>query len=608
MAQRDYLAEFEDFKAAILANGGTIKDENGLRAQFNFRKGVISDAVFKRFVDGERPKPKKQEAASEIKTEKTIEKEEKAAPEKENKEEQPAPKKKTQKERFEDYKAKLAGKGIIINNEEAVFEIFRKSQRGVDYDLIREFVTFPERQKDKPKKKVIKLKPRVEDNTNKPTENETPQKVEDNKKTAEIIQKSENKKSEKNNKKEDSPTPSLSPFEEYMADIRNQGYTISDIRTLLKTFKEHGSVAPENLAGIVTKEEKIDKPRRFLNVKEAQFPVPVTNEKNLPAVIENKWADSWIQPLQDWCDTDKDSKGAPKRSLTTIKADDKSAVVEIKPSADFAKENPNDKGANYSFQKTDKEDVVDVTLSNPEGNPLHYEYFRHLMETAKKNGVGIIAFDENIKTDEFRDKLLAAALEYGMQLKNAPVKINYNAPYLKDLPSAVKIKLGIHNGDLTAKGEPVNEVLDRLKERRDKVLGREEKPEDKKENTDVDNMESKENNPDDDRRSDDRRSRDDRDRERRPRYNDRENNRDNRPRDRDDTRERKPYRDRENNGERRTHDNNGERRERRSYRDRDDNRERRPRDNQNDGGDRRPRDNRNQGDRPAFKPRPNTRD
>lgn len=599
MAQRDYAAEFEDFKAAILANGGIIKDENGLRAQFNFRKGVITDAVFKRFVDGERPNPKKQEVTSEIKPMKLVEKEEKAVPEKENRDEKTAPKKKTQKERFEDYKAKLAGKGIIINNEEAVFEIFRKSQRGVDYDLIREFVTFPERPKDKPKKKIIKLKPRVENNTNKQTENASPQNVEENKKTAEIKQKTENKNSDKNNKKEDSTTPSMSPFEQYMADIRNQGYNISDIRALLKTFKEHGPVSPENLAGIVTKEEKTDKPRRFLNVKEAQLPVPITNENSLPAVIENKWADSWIQPLQDWCDKDIDNAGKPKRSLTTIKADDKAAVVEIKPSADYAKENPTDKGANYTFQKTDKEDVVDVTLSNSEGNPLHYEYFRHLMETAKKNGVGIIAFDENIKTDEFRDKLLAAALEYGMQLKNAPVKINYNAPYLKDLPSAVKIKLGIHNGDLTAKGEPVNEVLYRLKERRDKVLGREEKPEDKKENTDVDNKETKENHHDDDRHSDDRRSRDDRDGERRPRYNDRENNRDSRPRDRDDNRERKPYRDR---------DNNGERRERRPYRDREDNRERRPRDNQNDNGGRRPRDNRNQGDRPAYTPRPKTRD
>lgn len=541
MASRDYAAEFESFKADILANGGTINDENGLRAQYIFRKGVMPDSVFKRFVTGERPTKKepvtekKKDTTTEIKPVE-IKQEEKSAEQK--KEEQPAPKKKTQRERFELYKAKLEGKGIKINNEEALFEVFRSSQRGVDYNLIREFVTFPET----PKKKVIKLKPRLEENKQKKEE-----KVE-----KPVIKEDKEKKK----------SPDLSSFEQYMADIRSQGYTITNIRALLKNFKEQGAVTPDKLEGFVEKEQPKNKPQHFLNVSESKLPAPIINPENLPAVIENTWADSWIQPLQDWCDTDKTDKGLPKRSLKTIIADNNTAVVEILPTEDYAKENPADKGANYSFKKT-SENNVDITLSTPDGKPGNYEYFRRLVLDAKKNGVEVIAFNE-IKTDEFRDKLLAAALEFGMQLQNAPAKINYNAPYLKDLPSAVKIKLGIHNGDLTAKGEPVKDVLDRLKEHREKVLGHEEKPETKENKTQEEKDNSSSENNEDKKTRDDYRERD---REYKPRYN------------RDDNR-------------------NGERRPRR---DRNGDYERKPRYNRDDG-ERRPR-SRNQGDnqrRPSF--------
>lgn len=71
-----------------------------------------------------------------------------------------------------------------------------------------------------------------------------------------------------------------------------------------------------------------------------------------------------------------------------------------------------------------------------------------MMEANRKNGIKVIAF-KDIQTDEFRDKLLAAALEFDMKVKDAPEKVNVNAPYLKTLPNKVKIKLGIYNGDIT---------------------------------------------------------------------------------------------------------------------------------------------------------------
>ena len=90
------------------------------------------------------------------------------------------------------------------------------------------------------------------------------------------------------------------------------------------------------------------------------------------------------------------------------------------------------------------------------------EYFRMMMEANRKNGIKVIAF-KDIQTDEFRDKLLAAALEFDMKVKDAPEKVNVNAPYLKTLPNQVKIKLGIYNGDitLTKSAEQIKENIQR---------------------------------------------------------------------------------------------------------------------------------------------------
>ena len=98
-----------------------------------------------------------------------------------------------------------------------------------------------------------------------------------------------------------------------------------------------------------------------------------------------------------------------------------------------------------------------------DGGTPDYEYFRMMMDANRKNGIKIISF-KDIKTEEFRDKLLAAALEFDMKVKGAPEKINVNAPYLKSLPNKVKIKLGIYNGDITP-GKNVEQIKESLQKK-----------------------------------------------------------------------------------------------------------------------------------------------
>ena len=171
-------------------------------------------------------------------------------------------------------------------------------------------------------------------------------------------------------------------------------------------------------------------------------------DARLPVVIEGTFADKWIKPLKEHCQKDLDRNGRPKRTVTAVKADQQSVIVDVIPSEAYAAENPQDGGARYSFEKTDNRGSVKVDMGSKDGNPLNYEYFRMMMEANRKNGIKVIAF-KDIQTDEFRDKLLAAALEFDMKVKDAPEKVNVNAPYLKTLPNKVKIKLGIYNGDIT---------------------------------------------------------------------------------------------------------------------------------------------------------------
>lgn len=73
-----------------------------------------------------------------------------------------------------------------------------------------------------------------------------------------------------------------------------------------------------------------------------------------------------------------------------------------------------------------------------------YDYFYQIVRDAKLNGIEIIEF-KDIKTPQFRDKLLAAALQHGLMLKGAPEKIDFNAPHIQKLPPEARKELLLYN-------------------------------------------------------------------------------------------------------------------------------------------------------------------
>lgn len=375
-------------------------------------------------------------------------------------------KRKTQKERFEDYKSKLTAKGIAINNENGLWELFRSIRGRLDYSQIGEFVTFPER------------KPRDNNRDNK-NRDQNDRKPRNNREKTDSVH-----NDSKSGARESNPS-GKARFDEYRESLMTQGYEIIDQNQLARLYiKQKGFISPEQLKDLIRKAPENKKVINNAGITDTHLPVSI--ETPLPVIVKGSFADQWVKPLQKWVDTDKDSDGKPKRTLTAIKADNNSVVIDVIPSGKYAEKNKNDSGARYSFTKKNNNGDIESTLGSKDGKPLDYEYFRQLMISYRKNNIGSIAF-KNISTNEFRDKLLAAALEFDMKMIDAPEKIDINAPYLQKLPSSVKIKLGIYNGDLNTSGKPISEVKKNILKRKeshrdnpDKDTGGSEKPDETK--------------------------------------------------------------------------------------------------------------------------------
>lgn len=494
---------FEEYCSTLISLGATIKNKKALKMAYKIYREKMPERIYKNCVDesSAQPTPKEEkapqkEASQPPKEEKNSEKKEKpkslnsldalgslknsilseenteektnkeaktetkkttttpTEPKKEEKEAPtPAPKEKetkdtepkkrpTQKERFAEYKARLEAKGITIKDEQGLWETFRTIRGRLDYKQISEFVIFPERKKEK--KKTEKDNSQAEE---KKPENR-----------ATIPPKSQGLKKE--DKKEDTKSRSRSAqksFDEYRESLLAKGYEITDVGTLARLFVAgKGFVEPEKLAKLVRKVPE----KEAVQATISNTLVLNEKDKTMPVVIERSFADKWLKPLQEHCQKDVDKDGQPKRNVRLVQADKNSAVIDVVPTPKHTEQNSKDEGVRYSLKKLDNKGNVDINMGSKNGEALDYEYFRMMMEANRKNGIKVIAFN-NIKTEDFRDKLLAAALEFDMKVKGAPQKININAPHLKNLPNKVKIKLGIYNGDIkpTKTAEEIKETL-----------------------------------------------------------------------------------------------------------------------------------------------------
>lgn len=174
-----------------------------------------------------------------------------------------------------------------------------------------------------------------------------------------------------------------------------------------------------------------------------------TNKEILQEIKAKNFAKKYTQSLTQWCqkNINKETKQAKRKikSAQSIKTNsEEETQIEVTPL------NPKDtkrgdKGAIYKIKKSPQKDHVDITLGSAEpGKPLNYDYFYALVKAAHDSGADTIEFN-NIKTPEFRDKLLAAALQFKMKLKNPPGVINLDATHIQSIPPGCRHYLELHN-------------------------------------------------------------------------------------------------------------------------------------------------------------------
>ena len=210
-----------------------------------------------------------------------------------------------------------------------------------------------------------------------------------------------------------------------------------------KTEKTQKSQPEENKTEALKKDKfpKENPPSKVEKTKSDKQPSPKEDNSE----TEKKYK----QSLEKWCQTTTDKKtGKEKRKIKatqkTIVNSEEETQIEIIPLSPIATKR-GDKGAIYKIKKGPRPNQTEVTLGSLEpGKPLNYDYFYALVKAARDSGADTIEFN-NIKTLEFRDKLLAAALQFKMKLKNPPGAINLDAPHLQSIPPGCRHYLELHN-------------------------------------------------------------------------------------------------------------------------------------------------------------------
>lgn len=206
-----------------------------------------------------------------------------------------------------------------------------------------------------------------------------------------------------------------------------------------------------------TTEQRLEGLKKSLEQKTKASQQPAPQKKNQGSTDkrdeknkEPAWVKNYPEALKQWCDKNVDKKtGQPKRKITEIRSglDDTqqpSVDIEIAPISPIAHKR-GDHGAIYTIKKSPQPEKLDVTVKNKEpGQPLNYDYFYALVKAAHDNGADTIEFN-NIRTPEFRDKLLTAALQFKMKLKNPPGVINLEAEHLQTIPPGCRQYLEKHN-------------------------------------------------------------------------------------------------------------------------------------------------------------------
>ena len=127
---------------------------------------------------------------------------------------------------------------------------------------------------------------------------------------------------------------------------------------------------------------------------------------------------------EKWCAETKDEKDQPLRNFKEIPNEDGFLKFEIEPTEALKAQNPDAKGAEVTYY-SETEATMPMT---------DYDYFHQMAKAAKEVSHADVIECGEIKTPGYATRLIAAAYANGLDVENAPDKLDLSNETLKGIP------------------------------------------------------------------------------------------------------------------------------------------------------------------------------
>ncbi len=184
-----------------------------------------------------------------------------------------------------------------------------------------------------------------------------------------------------------------------------------------------------NLDGFMADMPKKEAPleRKKLKLDEMESPaVPEKQpqEEKKETVPYDEQLQSIKEHWENWCAETKDEKDQPLRNFKEIPNEDGFLKFEIEPTEALKAQNPDAKGAEVTYY-SDTEATMPMT---------DYDYFHQMAKAAKEVSHADVIECGEIKTPGYATRLIAAAYANGLDVENAPNKLDLSNETLKGIP------------------------------------------------------------------------------------------------------------------------------------------------------------------------------
>ena len=202
-------------------------------------------------------------------------------------------------------------------------------------------------------------------------------------------------------------------------------------------------------------EKEVPQERKKLKLDEMESPA-VPEKQPQEEKKETVPYDEQLQGIKEhwekWCAETKDEKDQPLRNFKEIPNEDGFLKFEIEPTEALKAQNPDAKGAEVTYY-SETEATMPMT---------DYDYFHQMAKAAKEVSHADVIECGEIKTPGYATRLIAAAYANGLDVENAPGKLDLSNETLKGIEDDVILTVlnkQVFNRDSSVDYDSVKDAL-----------------------------------------------------------------------------------------------------------------------------------------------------